>query len=57
MIEITCDKCKKKILVRTKTVTAKVLSDFEFETVSLDEVRNYHICLDCMRKMFGEDGE
>lgn len=51
MIEITCDKCKKKVSVNVKTVTAKTLSKLGYESVSLDGETNYHLCFSCLEDL------
>lgn len=51
MIEITCDKCKKKVAVNAKTISAKTLNKHGFEAVSFDKVIIYHICLDCLEDL------
>lgn len=56
MIEITCDKCGRKVVLRTKSVTAKILEKYNMEAVSLDKDRIWHLCFDCVEEMIGEEG-
>ena len=51
MIEIICDKCKKRVAVAQKTISAKTLSKCGFEAIALREGEIYHICNKCMEDL------